>query len=85
VVAVAAVAAVGIQGIAAGVKDDIDFDYKFGIGMGLSGVAVGVTAIYLYGLTAGASAVTPRCVSRRSVVTPVVFSHGGGMAAAFSF
>jgi hypothetical protein len=86
VVAVGAIAAVGIQGIAAGIEDDIDFDYKFGIGMGVAGVSVGVTAIYLYGLTAATGAAPGlRCASRKPVVAPAVFAHGGGMAAAFTF
>jgi hypothetical protein len=90
VLAVGAIAAVGIEGIAAGVKDDIDFDYKFGIGMGAAGVGVGLTAIYLYGLTATTGAVSGvggvQCAqSKKPVLAPMVFAHGGGMAAAFSF
>jgi hypothetical protein len=86
VVAVGAIAAVGIQGIAAGVKDDIDFDYKFGIGMGVAGVSVGITAIYLYGLTAATGAASGlHCASGKPVVAPTLFAHGGGMAAAFTF
>lgn len=64
VIAVAALGAVLIHGIAAGVKDDIELDAKFDIGMGVAGVAVGISAIYVAGLTAatGAAAGAP-CVS----------------------
>lgn len=87
VVAVVAVGAVLVHGIMAGLNDDIDpdtgldslsFDKKFGIGMGLTGVVVGATAFYLYGLTAASGAV--RCVSalEKHNVAPVVYAGGGG-------
>lgn len=70
VVAVVALGAVAIHGIYTGIKDDVDvngidtakFDYKFGLGLGISGVIVGGTAIYLYGLTAATGAVGAACV-----------------------
>lgn len=84
VVAVAAIGAVGVQGIAAGIKDDIDFDKKFGLGMGLSGAVVGGTAIYLYGLTAatGAAAGAGCLTDSGTVITPV--AHRGGVGAALA-
>ncbi len=85
VVAIGAIAAVGIQGIVAGVKDDIDFDYGFGIGMGVAGVSLGVTAIYLSGLTVATGATGMRCQRSGPAVAPMVFAHGGGLAAAFAF
>jgi hypothetical protein len=88
VVAVGAVGAVGIHGIAA-MDADVDFDTKFGLGLGLSGVVVGGTAIYLWGLTAatGAAASAP-CLSSvpgHPLVTPFATKDGGGLAAVGSF
>jgi hypothetical protein len=86
VVAVAAIGAVGIQGIAAGVKDDIEFDKKFGVGMGLSGAVVGGTAIYLYGLTAATGAAAGAgCLTDNTIITPVAHRGGAGAALATRF
>ena len=90
VVAVAAIGAVAIQGIHAGFKDDVDFDTKFGLGMGLSGAVVGGTAIYLWGLTAATGAVAGAApcglaAAPRRVIAPVAFHGGGGLTAAMSF
>jgi hypothetical protein len=61
VIAVVALGAVAIHGIAAAAKDDIELDPKFDLGMGLAGVSVGISAIYVAGLTAatGAAAGAP--------------------------
>ncbi|HVK73219.1 MAG TPA: hypothetical protein VM734_07845 [Kofleriaceae bacterium] len=87
VVAVGAIGAVAIQGITAGIKDDVELDGRFGLGMGLSGAVVGGTAIYLWGLTAaaGATAATVPCVTQRALVAPVAYRGGGGVAAAVRF
>ena len=92
VVAVAAIGVVGIHAIAAGVKDDISLDPKFDLGLGLTGVTVGITAIYLNGLTAATAAVgsagSVRCAELpkgRPIVAPVALHGGGGLAAAMSF
>lgn len=57
VIAIAAIAVVGVHAIAAGVKDDVELDAKFDLGLGLTGVAVGISAIYVGGLTATTGAV----------------------------
>jgi hypothetical protein len=89
VVAIAAVAAVGIHGIAAGIKDDIELDAKFDLGLGLTGVTVGITALYLNGLTvAGGAAGGLNCASlprRKPIVAPIALHGGGGLATAMSF
>ena len=85
VVAVAAIAAVGIQSISAGLEDDIEFDTKFNLGMGLSGAVVGGTAIYLYGLTAATGATAGCLTDNRTIVTPVAHRGGAGAALATSF
>ncbi len=92
VVAVVAVGAVAVQGISAGLKDDVDFDRRFGLGMGLSGAVVGGTAIYLWGLTAATGAVGASCLADapaaplpRAMVAPVAYHGGGGVAGAFTF
>lgn len=79
VIAVAAIGAVAVHGIAAGVSADIELDPKFDIGMGVAGVAVGVSAFYVAGLTA-ATAATPKCVAG-----PMMLHGGGGVAAAMRF
>jgi hypothetical protein len=79
VIAIAAIGAVGIHSIAAGVSDDISLDAKFDLGLGVTGVAVGISAIYVAGLTA-ATASVPKCA-----VAPVPMHGGGGLAAALSF
>ncbi len=91
IVAIGAVGAVGIHMIAAGIKDDISLDAKFDLGLGLSGVTVGITAIYLYGLTAGVGAVGAagmRCDTlpkHRPMVAPIALPGGGGIATAMTF
>ncbi len=92
VVAVAALGAVAIHGIAAGVKDDIELDAKFDLGMGLTGVAVGATALYVGSLTAATGAVGAAggvpCASlpkHRPIVAPLAVRGGGGLVTAISF
>ncbi len=89
VVAIAAVGAVGIHMIAAGMKDDVELDAKFDLGLGATGVVVGVTAFYVGGITAAAgTAGSVKCASLpagRPVVAPLVTNGGGGIAAAMSF
>ncbi len=89
VVAVAALGAVGIHAIAAGIKDDIELDAKFDLGLSLSGVAVGATAIYLGGLTAAVGgAGSLRCAvlpPKTPVVAPLALPGGGGVVTAMSF
>jgi hypothetical protein len=79
VIAIAAIGAVGVHSIAAGVSTDIELDPKFDLGLGVAGVAVGLSAIYVGGLTA-ATAAAPRCVAG-----PIVVPGGGGVAAAMRF
>lgn len=57
VIAVAALGAVLVHSISAGVSDDIELDPKFDLGLGLAGVSVGISAIYVAGLTATTAAV----------------------------
>jgi hypothetical protein len=92
VVAVAALGAVTIHAISAGIKDDIELDAKFDLGLGLSGAAVGATAIYLGGLTAAVGTVgaagSLRCAvlpEKRPVVAPMALPGGGGVVTAMSF
>ncbi|MBA3455053.1 MAG: hypothetical protein H0T42_18330 [Deltaproteobacteria bacterium] len=89
VVAFAAVGAVGIHSIAAGLKDDIELDAKFDLGLGLTGLTVGITAIYLYGLTAAAgTAGSLKCETRpryKPLVAPIALPGGGGLATAMTF
>lgn len=89
VVAFAAVGAVGIHAIAAGLKDDISLDAKFDLGLGLTGLTVGITAVYLYGLTAAAgTAGSLKCETRpryRPMVAPIALPGGGGLATAMTF
>lgn len=82
IVAVGAVGAVGIHGIGS-LKDDVEFDTKFGLGLGVSGVIVGGTAIYLWGLTAaaGATASAPCLSYKGTTITPTISGDGGGLAA----
>ncbi len=87
VVAVGAVGAVGIHGIGA-MDADVDFDTKFGLGLGLSGVVVGGTAIYLWGLTAATTATASApCLAdqKKTLITPFATSDGGGLAAVGRF
>lgn len=91
VVAVVAVGAFSVQGIQAGFSDDVDFDKRFGLSMGLTGAVVGGTAVYLWGLTAVAPAATGAlpCVTQaekpRTIIAPMAYRDGGGVTAAFSF
>jgi hypothetical protein len=88
VVAVAALGAVAIHAISAGIKDDIELDAKFDLGLGLSGATVGITAIYLGGLTAavgGAGALRCELPTKRPVVAPMALPGGGGVVTAMSF
>lgn len=92
VVAVGAVGAVGIHAIAAGIKDDVELDAKFDLGLGLTGVVVGATAVYIYGLTAASATVAAACASRivtlpprKPVVAPMALNGGGGVTAVMSF
>jgi hypothetical protein len=82
IVAVGAIGAVGIHGIGS-LSDDVEFDTKFGLGLGLSGVVVGGTAIYLWGLTAAtaATASAPCLTYKGTTITPTVSGDGGGLAA----
>ena len=58
---------------------DIELDPKFDLGMGLAGVSVGVTALYVGSLTA-ATVAAPKCIAG-----PVMMHGGGGVAAAMRF
>jgi hypothetical protein len=82
IVAVGAIGAVSIHGIGS-LADDVEFDGKFGLGLGLSGVVVGGTAIYLWGLTAAtaATASAPCLTYKGTTITPTVSGDGGGLAA----
>jgi hypothetical protein len=96
VVAVAALGAVAIHSIAAGLKDDIELDAKFDLGLGLTGIAVGATAFYVGGLTVAAGAVggaagglncasAPSLPKHRPIVAPIALPGGGGIAGAMRF
>lgn len=89
VVAIAAIGAVGIHSIAAGLKDDVSLDAKFDLGLGLTGLSVGITAIYLYGLTAATgTAGSLKCATLpagRPIVAPIALPGGGGLATAMTF
>jgi tetratricopeptide (TPR) repeat protein len=88
VVAIAAIGAVGIHSIAAGVSSDIELDPKFDLGLGISGVAVGISAIYVAGITTAVAA-APACTvglpTGKPLVAPIAMPGGGGLAAAMSF
>lgn len=89
VVAIAAIGAVGIHSIAAGISDDIELDPKFDLGLGISGVAVGISAIYVAGITTAVAA-TPTCSvatlpKGKPIVAPYATANGGGITAALSF
>lgn len=89
VIAIAAIGAVGIHSIAAGVSDDISLDPKFDLGLGIAGVSVGISAIYVAGLTATTAAAAPAlCASlptKTPIVAPYATNGGGGLAAAMTF
>jgi tetratricopeptide (TPR) repeat protein len=87
VIAVAAIGVVGIHSIAAGVSTSASFDPKFDIGLGVAGLAVGISAIYVAGLTA-AAAEAPKCAylpANHPIVAPIALPGGGGMVAAMTF
>jgi hypothetical protein len=89
VVAIAAIGAVGIHSIAAGVSEDIELDPKFDLGLGISGVAVGISAIYVAGITTAAATVPTCSVATlpkgKPIVAPYATANGGGITAALSF
>jgi hypothetical protein len=88
VVAIAAIGAVGIHSIAAGVSSDIELDPKFDLGLGVAGVAVGISAIYVAGITTAAAA-APTCSVAlpmgKPLIAPIAMPGGGGIAAAMAF
>jgi hypothetical protein len=93
VVAVAALGALAIHGLAAGIKDDISLDAKFDLSMGITGVTVGATALYVGSLTVAAGAVGGaagglRCATlppKKPIVAPMAMHGGGGLVTAMSF
>jgi len=92
VIAIAAIGAVGIHSIAAGLKDDVELDAKFDLGLGVAGVAVGISAIYVAGLTAATGAAGAACTpglaslpAKKPIVAPYATRGGGGIAAALTF
>jgi hypothetical protein len=92
VIAIAAIGVVGVHSIAAGLKDDIELDAKFDLGLGITGVAVGITAIYVAGLTAATGAAGAACTpglaslpAKKPIVAPYATRGGGGIAAAMTF
>lgn len=78
VIAIAAIGAVAIHSIAAGVSADVELDPKFDLGLGVAGVAVGISAIYVAGLTAatGAAAGAPCVTGQASNAKAVGLSAG---------
>lgn len=91
VIAIAAIGAVGVHSIAAGLKDDVELDAKFDLGLGVAGVAVGISAIYVAGLTAATGAACapgvamPTLPAKKPIVAPYAMPGGGGLAAAMTF
>lgn len=89
VIAIAAIGAVGIHSIAAGVSEDIELDPKFDLGLGIAGVSVGISAIYVAGITTATAAAPTMCAEtlppKRPIVAPYATRGGGGIAAALSF
>ncbi len=90
VVAVAAIATLGIHSLAAGISDNISLDPKFDLSLGITGVTVGITAIYLSGLTVAAGAAGGVCgvaslPPHTPLVSPIALPGGGGIAAALTF
>ena len=88
VVAVAAVGAVAVQSISAGVSEDVEFDTKFNLSLGVTGAVVGGTAVYLYGLKAASSATCLTDVPRREptrLVAPMALPGGAGVTALARF
>jgi hypothetical protein len=75
------------------VSDSVDIDPKFDLGLGAAGVAVGISAIYVAGLTAttgavGGAAGGLHCQTLPKgtpIVAPMAMQGGGGLAAAMSF
>jgi hypothetical protein len=88
VVAVAAVGAVAVQSISAGVSEDVEFDTKFNLSLGLTGAVVGGTAFYLYGLRAASSVTCAADLPRREptrIVAPMALPGGAGVTALARF
>lgn len=92
VIAIGAIGVVGVHAIAAGIKDDISLDAKFDLGLGITGVAVGISAIYVAGLTAATGAAGAACTPglatlppKKPIVAPYATANGGGIAAAMTF
>lgn len=96
VVAIAAIATLGIHSIAAGVSDSISLDPKFDISLGITGVSVGITAIYLSGLTVAAGAAggvcgvadarpLPALPARKPIFAPMALEGGGGVTGMMTF
>ncbi len=89
VVAVVAVVAIAVQGIGAGLNDDIDpdtgldakrFDKGFALGAGLGAVVMGGTAFYLYGLTTAVGAAGGACSAISAKDNPApTFGLGAGV------
>lgn len=74
-VAVVAVGAVAVHGISAKARDTIEFDKRFGLGMGVGALATGGSAVYLWGLTTATGA-----AAAASGGVPCVGDAGGGTA-----
>jgi hypothetical protein len=91
VVAVAAIGIVAIHSLRAGISDEVDFDFdpKFHLGLGISGVVVGISAIYVAGITGAAAAACAPGVAtlpaHKPIVAPYAMNGGGGLAAAMTF
>jgi hypothetical protein len=92
VVAVGAVAVVGYNSIHARRYESVEFDGSSNLGLGVAGVAIGGTAVYLWGLTAATGATAGTCLTEapapkrpRRVVAPFAARGGGGLAAALTF
>ena len=91
-VAVAAVVVVGYNSIHARRYESVEFDKSSNLSLGVSAVAVGGTAVYLWGLTAATGATAGSCITEaprvktpKRVVTPFAARGGGGLAAALTF
>ena len=92
VVAVAAVTVVAYNSIHARRYESVEFDRTSNLSLGAAGVAMGGTAVYLWGLTAATGATAGTCLTEappvktpRRVVAPFAARGGGGLAAALSF
>jgi len=92
VIAIAAIGTLAVHSIAAGISDDISLDAKFDVSLGITGLSVGITAIYVAGLTAATGAAGAACTpglatlpSKKPIVAPYATRGGGGIAAALTF